>query len=359
MEPHSAHCRRRRPAGGGGLRDSGAGESEAVLLLVARVVPVLHEPGPRRALLRADPVRGPGRLGGRAATDRGDDLLHDSRDGDPLPAGAVRPARSLRVVPRRRRRARRAASLEGAIPQRAVLPDPGGALLRHLVLHRHRLLPRLARSGRDGRSRGVGPPAQVRRARDHRPGADPDASPRSTGSCRSRRTGTRRCSASISSRAPGWGSSRSSRSSCRRCAGRGCWTRSSAAEHLQDIGKFLFAFTAFWAYIAFSQFFLMWYGNMPEETIFYKARMEGSWLTVSLFLLFGHFFAPFFYLMGRSVKRNGATLAVGGAWILVMHFVDLTGRSCRRSIPRGSVRRCLTSLRSWPSADPSWRRRAG
>ena len=50
---------------------------------------------------------------------------------------------------------------------------------------------------------------------------------------------------------------------------------------------------------------------MPEETIFYKARMEGSWLTVSLLLLFGHFLAPFFYLMGRSVKRNGATLAVG------------------------------------------------
>jgi hypothetical protein len=94
-------------------------------------------------------------------------------------------------------------------------------------------------------------------------------------------------------------------------------------EHLHDIGKFLFAFTAFWAYIAFSQFFLMWYGNMPEETIFYKARMEGSWLTVSLILLFGHFFAPFFYLMGRSVKRNGATLAVGGAWILAMHFLDL------------------------------------
>jgi hypothetical protein len=94
-------------------------------------------------------------------------------------------------------------------------------------------------------------------------------------------------------------------------------------EHLHDIGKFLFAFTAFWAYIAFSQFFLMWYGNMPEETVWYKARMEGSWLTVSLVLLFGHFVAPFFYLMGRSVKRNGATLAVGGAWLLIMHFVDL------------------------------------
>ena len=95
------------------------------------------------------------------------------------------------------------------------------------------------------------------------------------------------------------------------------------ADHLQDIGKFLFAFTAFWAYIAFSQFFLMWYGNMPEETIWYKTRMEGSWMTISVLLLLGHFVAPFLYLMGRSVKRNGATLAIGGVWLLVMHFVDL------------------------------------
>ena len=96
-----------------------------------------------------------------------------------------------------------------------------------------------------------------------------------------------------------------------------------SAEHLHDVGKFLFAFTAFWAYISFSQFFLMWYANLPEETIWYKARLEGSWMQVSLLLLAGHFVAPFFYLMGRSVKRNGATLAAGGAWLLVMHFVDL------------------------------------
>jgi hypothetical protein len=94
-------------------------------------------------------------------------------------------------------------------------------------------------------------------------------------------------------------------------------------EHLHDIGKFLFAFTAFWAYIAFSQFLLMWYANLPEETIWYKARMEGSWMQVSWLLMAGHFGAPFFYLMGRTVKRKGATLAVGGAWLLAMHFVDL------------------------------------
>ncbi|MCA1583994.1 MAG: quinol:cytochrome C oxidoreductase [Acidobacteria bacterium] len=94
-------------------------------------------------------------------------------------------------------------------------------------------------------------------------------------------------------------------------------------EHLQDVGKLLFAFTVFWTYIAFSQFFLIWYGNLPEETIWYKARMEGSWMTVSLFLMAGHFVAPFFYLMGRAVKRNNATLAAGGVWLLIMHFLDL------------------------------------
>src|SRR5687768_1579961 len=78
-----------------------------------------------------------------------------------------------------------------------------------------------------------------------------------------------------------------------------------SAEHLHDIGKLLFAFTAFWAYIGFSQFFLMWYANLPEETVWYKARMEGSWLTVSLVLMAGHFGAPFLYLMGRTVKRTG------------------------------------------------------
>jgi len=83
-----------------------------------------------------------------------------------------------------------------------------------------------------------------------------------------------------------------------------------SAEHLHDIGKLLFAFMVFWTYIGFSQ-------------IWYKARMEGSWMTVSLFLMAGHFVVPFFYLMGRPVKRNGATLAVGGAWLLAMHFVDL------------------------------------
>jgi len=96
-----------------------------------------------------------------------------------------------------------------------------------------------------------------------------------------------------------------------------------SAEHLHDMGKLLFAFTSFWAYIAFSQFFLIWYANLPEETIWYRARLEGSWEGVSILLMAGHFGVPFFYLMGRDVKRRGWTLAVGGVWLLAMHFVDL------------------------------------
>ena len=94
-------------------------------------------------------------------------------------------------------------------------------------------------------------------------------------------------------------------------------------EHLHDVGKFLFAFTCFWAYIGFSQFFLIWYANLPEETVFFKARLEGSWKAVSILLAVGHFAAPFLYLMGRAVKRKGWSLALGGAWLLLMHFVDL------------------------------------
>ena len=94
-------------------------------------------------------------------------------------------------------------------------------------------------------------------------------------------------------------------------------------EHLQDVGKLLFGFTAFWAYIAFSQFFLMWYANLPEETIWYKARLEGSWKVISILLMAGHFGVPFFYLMGYAVKRRGWTLALGGAWLLAMHFIDI------------------------------------
>ena len=94
-------------------------------------------------------------------------------------------------------------------------------------------------------------------------------------------------------------------------------------DHLHDLGKFLFAFTVFWAYIAFSQYMLIWYANLPEETIFIIPRTEGAWLPVSLLLLIGKFIVPFFALLPRWAKRNPNHLMVVSVWTLIMQYVDI------------------------------------
>lgn len=101
-------------------------------------------------------------------------------------------------------------------------------------------------------------------------------------------------------------------------------TDTISIEHYHDLGKLMFAFTIFWAYIAFSQFMLIWYGNIPEETIFYKHRWENmSWRVVSLIVLFGHFVVPFLGLVTRAAKRNLKVLKAMSIWILLMHWVDM------------------------------------
>ncbi|AKT43933.1 hypothetical protein [Chondromyces crocatus] len=97
----------------------------------------------------------------------------------------------------------------------------------------------------------------------------------------------------------------------------------SNVEHRHDIGKLLFGFIVFWAYIGFSQFILIWYANIPEETLFYKHRWEGSWKVVSMTLLIGHFVLPFLVLLSRHAKRHFTVLAGASVWMLVMHYVDL------------------------------------
>jgi hypothetical protein len=94
-------------------------------------------------------------------------------------------------------------------------------------------------------------------------------------------------------------------------------------EHYHDLGKLLFAFMVFWAYIAFSQYFLIWYANIPEETIWFSHRWVGSWKTLSLLIVFGHFVVPFFILITRGIKRNPLYLGVMALWMLIMHWVDL------------------------------------
>jgi hypothetical protein len=96
-----------------------------------------------------------------------------------------------------------------------------------------------------------------------------------------------------------------------------------SAEHLHDLGKLLFAFTAFWAYIAFSQYLLIWYGNLPEETVWYRDRLEAGWRALSVVLALGHFVVPFFFLLPRAVKRNATALAAASIWMLLMHLLDV------------------------------------
>jgi hypothetical protein len=94
-------------------------------------------------------------------------------------------------------------------------------------------------------------------------------------------------------------------------------------EHYHDLGKLLFGFVVFWAYIAFSQFMLIWYGNIPEETVWFAHRLEHGWKPVTLVLALGHFVLPFFYLLGRDVKRRRIALTAGAVWLLAFHYVDL------------------------------------
>jgi hypothetical protein len=94
-------------------------------------------------------------------------------------------------------------------------------------------------------------------------------------------------------------------------------------NHLHDLGKYMFAFTVFWAYIAFSQYMLIWYANLPEETIFFMPRSHGSWMWVSIGLLVGKFVIPFFALLPRWAKRTPVHLAAVSIWILIMQYVDL------------------------------------
>jgi hypothetical protein len=94
-------------------------------------------------------------------------------------------------------------------------------------------------------------------------------------------------------------------------------------NHLHDLGKFMFAFTVFWAYIGFSQFMLIWYANLPEETGYFLHRMTPEWKAVSAFLLFGKFFTVFFMLLPRGNKRDPRVLFGVGWFMLVAQWIDI------------------------------------
>jgi hypothetical protein len=90
------------------------------------------------------------------------------------------------------------------------------------------------------------------------------------------------------------------------------------------IGSLLFAFTVFYAYIHFAQYFIIWNGNMPEETFWYVVREKGTWWYVGLGIIFGHFFIPFLALLRIDVKSVFPYMIALAAWAWLMHFVDLS-----------------------------------
>jgi hypothetical protein len=95
-------------------------------------------------------------------------------------------------------------------------------------------------------------------------------------------------------------------------------------EHYHDLGKLMFGFLVFWAYVGFSQYMLIWYAALPEETTFYHNRWDHEpWGNVTMAIILFHFVVPFFWIISRNFKRNVNRLQIGAIILLVMHVVDM------------------------------------
>ena len=103
----------------------------------------------------------------------------------------------------------------------------------------------------------------------------------------------------------------------------GILKNSITQEHYHDLGKWLLALTSFYTYVAFSQYFLIWYSNLPEETIWYRHRMAGSWLAISLAMPFLRFIIPFSVLLCRPAKRSLKVIGFMAVYSLIVEYVDL------------------------------------
>jgi hypothetical protein len=97
-------------------------------------------------------------------------------------------------------------------------------------------------------------------------------------------------------------------------------------EHYHDLGKFLFGWIVFWSYVTFAQFFLIWYGNIPDEIAFFHKRWNengGTYKNLGLALVVMHFFVPFWFLMSRNIKRRLGLLAAGAVCMVIMHVAEV------------------------------------
>jgi hypothetical protein len=93
-------------------------------------------------------------------------------------------------------------------------------------------------------------------------------------------------------------------------------------EHHHDLSKFMFGFIVFWGYIAYSQYFLIWYSQIPEETTWFMHR-QSDWPGLTMFLVFGHFLVPLVLMFPRAMRRNALGYGTVAAWLIFMHVVDL------------------------------------
>jgi hypothetical protein len=96
-----------------------------------------------------------------------------------------------------------------------------------------------------------------------------------------------------------------------------------AQLHFHDLGKLLLALVMLWSYFAFSQFLIIWSGNLPEEISWYLPRIRGAWGAIALTVVVLHFAFPFLFLLSRSLKRNAGKLVIVAVLILLMRLVDL------------------------------------
>ncbi|MFB6455777.1 quinol:cytochrome C oxidoreductase [Chitinophaga sp. Hz27] len=93
-------------------------------------------------------------------------------------------------------------------------------------------------------------------------------------------------------------------------------------EHLHDLGKFMFAFSIFWTYLWFSQYMLIWYANMPEETAYFQPRVWGEWRPIFFLNLLINFITPLLFLMKRDTKRNYSAIVFIAFVIIAGHWMD-------------------------------------
>jgi hypothetical protein len=96
-----------------------------------------------------------------------------------------------------------------------------------------------------------------------------------------------------------------------------------SVDHVHDVAKYLKGFSIFWAYIAFSQFMLIWYANIPEETEFFLMRAHSGWMPLSFLLLIFKFVIPFLALLPRSFKRNEGHVAAVSILVILTQYLDI------------------------------------